>query len=44
MKVLVVEDDLDLARTLKKALEEDGHVVDVASDGVTGESMASDAG
>jgi two-component system, OmpR family, response regulator len=42
MKVLVVEDDLDLARTLKRALEDDGHVVDVANDGVTGESMASD--
>ncbi len=44
MKVLVVEDDLDLARTLKRALEEDGHVVDVANDGVTGETMASDSG
>jgi two-component system, OmpR family, response regulator len=44
MKVLVVEDDLDLARTLKRALEDDGHVVDVANDGVTGESMASDTG
>jgi two-component system OmpR family response regulator len=44
MKVLVVEDDLDLARTLKRALEEDGHVVDVANDGVTGETMASESG
>lgn len=41
MKVLVVEDDLDLARRLKRALEDDGHVVDVAHDGVTGENMAS---
>lgn len=44
MKVLVVEDDLDLARVLKRALEDDGHVVDVANDGLTGESMASDSG
>ncbi len=44
MKVLVVEDDFELARTLKRALEDDGHVVDVASDGVTGETMASVAG
>ena len=44
MKVLVVEDDLDLARVLKRALEDDGHVVDVANDGLTGETMASDAG
>ena len=44
MKVLVVEDDLDLARVLKRALEDDGHVVDVANDGLTGETMASDSG
>ena len=44
MKVLVVEDDLDLARTLKRALEDDGHDVDVANDGLTGESMASEPG
>ena len=44
MKVLVVEDDLDLARVLKRALEDDGHVVDVANDGLTGETMASAPG
>lgn len=40
MKVLVVEDDVDLARTLKRALEDDGHTVDVANDGLSGESLA----
>jgi two-component system, OmpR family, response regulator len=44
MKVLVVEDDLDLARTLKRALEDDGHEVDVAHDGLKGESMAAKPG
>lgn len=44
MKVLVVEDDLDLARTLKRVLEDDGHSVDVANDGATGETMASGSG
>jgi two-component system OmpR family response regulator len=44
MKVLVVEDDADLARTLKRALEDDGHTVDVANDGLAGQSMASDPG
>jgi two-component system, OmpR family, response regulator len=40
MRVLVVEDDLELQRTLRRVLEEDGHTVDVANDGVTGENMA----
>ncbi len=35
MKVLVVEDEADLARALGQALEEDGYSVDVARDGVT---------
>jgi two-component system OmpR family response regulator len=42
MRVLLVEDDNDLARSLKRALEEDGHAVDVANDGVTGEEHARD--
>lgn len=42
MRVLVVEDDLDMAGTLKRALEEDGHVVDVVHDGVKGEALATD--
>ncbi len=33
MRVLVVEDEPDLARTLRKALEEEHFAVDVASDG-----------
>jgi len=42
MRVLLVEDDLDLADNLKHALEEDGHAVDLAKDGLTGESYAKD--
>jgi two-component system, OmpR family, response regulator len=40
MRVLVVEDDLDMASALKRALEEDGHVVDTVPDGLRGEAMA----
>lgn len=36
MRVLVVEDEADLARTLRQALEEDGFAVDVARDGESG--------
>ena len=36
MRILVVEDDADLQRLLKKALTEAGYVVDVASDGEEG--------
>lgn len=42
MRVLVVEDDLDMAGSLKRALEEDGHVVDMVHDGVKGEAMAAE--
>lgn len=42
MHVLVVEDDHDLAHSLKRALEEDGHAVDVANDGAAGEAHARD--
>ena len=42
MRVLLVEDDHDLAHSLKRALEEDGHAVDVANDGVSGEEHARD--
>ncbi len=44
MRVLVVEDDMEMAQTLRRALEEDGHVVDVAGDGDTGESLAREGG
>ena len=33
MKLLVVEDEAKLARSLRAALEHAGHAVDVASDG-----------
>src|ERR1700755_2217833 len=36
MRILVVEDDSDLQRLLKKALSEAGYVVDTASDGEEG--------
>ncbi len=36
MRVLVVEDEVDLAGALKKALEEEGFSVDVATDGESG--------
>jgi two-component system OmpR family response regulator len=42
MRVLLVEDDAELAGNLRRALGEDGHAVDVASDGVAGENMALD--
>jgi two-component system OmpR family response regulator len=42
MRVLVVEDDFDLANGLKRALEEDGHEVDVRHDGESGETQARD--
>lgn len=36
MRVLVVEDEVDLARSLRRALQEDGLAVDVAHDGESG--------
>ena len=36
MRILVVEDEADLARAVKQALAEDGFSVDVAMDGETG--------
>src|SRR5687767_11043592 len=36
MRILLVEDDVDLQRLLKKALGDAGYVVDVASDGEEG--------
>ncbi len=40
MRVLLVEDDTDMAETLKASLTADEHDVDVANDGETGENMA----
>jgi two-component system OmpR family response regulator len=36
MRILIIEDEADLARTIAKALDEDGYAVDVAGDGVDG--------
>ena len=42
MRVLVVEDEVRMARLLKRALEEEGHAVDVAADGPDGLWMATE--
>ncbi|HET9346479.1 MAG TPA: response regulator transcription factor [Candidatus Limnocylindrales bacterium] len=42
MHLLVVEDDERLSRALRRLLEEDRHVVDVAPDGQTGLAIAED--
>jgi DNA-binding response OmpR family regulator len=43
MHLLVVEDDPRLSRVLKRLLEEDRHVVEVANDGASGLEIAEDA-
>ncbi|HXI45656.1 MAG TPA: response regulator, partial [Candidatus Acidoferrales bacterium] len=40
MHVLLVEDDQRLARVLRRLLEDDRHVVEVAHDGETGLEIA----
>src|ERR1035438_7945592 len=42
MRVLVVEDEARMARLLKRALEEEGHAVDVAADGPEGLWLATE--
>src|ERR1019366_6745468 len=42
VRVLVVEDDMRMSNLLKRALEEEGHAVDVASDGPNGLWMATE--
>lgn len=39
MRLLLIEDDQDLAKGLKKQLETVGYAVDVANDGVQGENL-----
>lgn len=39
MRILVVEDNAELAAGLREALEADGHAVDVAGDGALGEDL-----
>lgn len=40
MRILVVEDEAKVARFLRQALEEEGHAVDTAGDGVEGSNLA----
>jgi len=40
MRLLVVEDETKVARFLRQALEEEGHAVDLAGDGVEGGNLA----
>ena len=40
MRLLVVEDETKLAQYLLKALSENGHIVDVANDGIEGRRLA----
>lgn len=40
MWLLLIEDEERLAATLKSGLEEEGYIVDVAADGIEGETMA----
>jgi DNA-binding response OmpR family regulator len=42
MRILIIEDEFDLAEVLRDGLTEDGHQVDVALDGKTGERMVID--
>src|SRR3990170_2453051 len=43
MYILVVEDERRLAQVVRKVLEEEGHTVDVATDGEEGLAMAMDS-
>src|SRR6516164_10395934 len=42
MRVLVVEDEVRMARLLERALREEGHAVDVAADGPEGLWLATE--
>ena len=42
MRVLVVEDEVKMASLLKRGLEEEGYLVDIASDGLTGVWMGTE--
>ena len=41
MRILVIEDEPEVAEFVKKVLTEDHHAVDVAADGSAGEYLAS---
>ena len=36
MRILIIEDDLELTSVMKQAFEREGHIVEVAADGETG--------
>ena len=42
MRLLLVEDDLELIKSLNKPLKDAGYVVDVASDGIEGEYLGNE--
>ena len=42
MRILLVEDDADLAQFIRKGLKEEHYVVDVAADGEAGLALALD--
>ena len=42
MRVLVIEDEVRMARLIKRALEEEGHAVDTAGDGPEGLWLATE--
>jgi DNA-binding response OmpR family regulator len=44
MRILVVEDNVKLAASLKKGLQQEGYAVDVALDGLEGQRLADAAG
>ncbi|HWA00177.1 MAG TPA: response regulator transcription factor [Caulobacterales bacterium] len=44
MRVLLVEDDADMAKTLSSSLRDDDHEVELASDGEAGEQLALSGG
>ena len=44
MRILIIEDDIEAAAYLSKALGEAGHVVNVAHDGLAGLGLAQDGG
>ncbi|MGD9726726.1 MAG: response regulator transcription factor [Nitrospiraceae bacterium] len=44
MRILVIEDDRDLAQFIRKGLQEERHAVDVAEDGEAGLELASSGG
>lgn len=42
MRILVIEDEPKLGDYLKKGLEENGYVVDIARDGIEGRYLATE--